>query len=228
MNLKNLFKNVFSKDENVIDEWDKLPVGLLKDIHRITSDETLDEDEKSLQAAAVLARMPYDTLLNLPLDETQMMVARTAFLYEKPKIKKIQKNYNLNGRTYRTLLSMDEMTTAQFIDFNGLMNDLDERLPEVLSIFLIPKGHKYNDGYDKNEVIKDISEKLMVTEALGLASFFTNAYKRYAMRTLLYSEVAMEVATMKAPKEMKPQTKEIARALKRLREEIRSSYGFHL
>lgn len=228
MKLKNLFKNVFSKDENVIDEWDKLPVGLLKDIHRITSDEALDEDEKSLQAAAVLARMPYDTLLNLPLDDTQMMVARTAFLYEKPKIKKIQKNYNLNGRTYRTLLSMDEMTTAQFIDFNGLMNDLDERLPEVLSIFLIPKGHKYNDGYDKNEVIKDISEKLMVTEALGLASFFTNAYKRYAMRTLLYSEVAMEVATMKAPKEMKPQTKEIAKALKRLREEIRSSYGFHL
>lgn len=228
MKIKNFFKTVFQKNENVIDEWDKLPVGLLKDIHRITSDESLDEDEKSLQAAAVLARIPYDTLLNLPLDETQMMVARTAFLYEKPKIKKIQKNYNLNGRTYKALLSMEEMTTAQFIDFNGLINNLDDRLPEILSIFLIPKGHKYNDGYDKNEVIKDISEKLMVTEALGLASFFTNAYKRYAMRTLLYSEVAMEAATIQAPKEMKPQMKEIAKTLKRLREEIRFSYGFRL
>lgn len=227
-NIKNIFKFLKKEDPNIIDSWDKMPVGFLKDIHRITSDNTLSEDDKSLQAAAILAHISYDTLLNLPLDEAQELVARTAFLYEKPKNKKIRKTYNLNGRTYVPLMSMEDMTTAQFIDFNSLINDLDERLPEILSIFLIPKGHKYNDGYDKNMVIKDITERLMVTEALGMASFFINGYKKYAMRTLLYSEAALEVAMWKAPKELRPQAKEVMKALRRLREEIRSSYGYHL
>lgn len=224
VNIKNIFRFLKKEDPNIIDSWDKMPVGLLKDIHRITSDENLSEDDKSLQAAAILAHISYDTLLNLPLDEAQELVARTAFLYEKPE-KKIRKTYTLNGRTYIPLMSMEDMTTAQFIDFNSLINDLDERLPEILSIFLVPKGHKYNDGYDKNTVVKDIAERLMVTEALGMASFFINGYKKYVMRTLLYSEAALEVAMWKAPKELRPQAKEVMKALRRLREEIRSSYG---
>lgn len=228
VNIKNIFKFFKKEDPNIIDSWDKMPIGFLKDIQRITSDNTLSEDDKSLQAAAILARMPYDTLLNLPLDEAQELVARTAFLYENPEKKKIRKNYNLNGRTYVPMMSMENMTTAQFIDFNSLINDLDERLPEILSIFLIPKGHKYNDGYDKNTVIKDIREKLMVTEALGMASFFINGYKKYAMRILLYSEAALEVAMWKAPKELRPQAKEVMKALRHLREEIRFSYGYRL
>ena len=129
VNIKNIFRLFKKEDPNIIDSWDKMPVGLLKDIHRITSDNTLSEDDKSLQAAAVLARLPYDTLLNLPLEEAQVLVARTAFLYEKPEKKKIRKTYNLNGRTYVPLMSMEDMTTAQFLDFNSLINDLDERLP---------------------------------------------------------------------------------------------------
>ena len=92
VNIKNIFRLLKKEDPNIIDSWDKMPVGFLKDIHRITSDGTLSEDDKSLQAAAILARMPYDTLLNLPLDEAQELVARTAFLYEKPEKKKIKKN----------------------------------------------------------------------------------------------------------------------------------------
>ena len=130
VNIKNIFKFFKKEDPNIIDSWDKMPVGFLKDIHRITSDSTLSEDDKSLQAAAILARLPYDTLLNLPLDEAQELVARTAFLYEKPEKKKIRKNYNLNGRTYVPIMSMEDMTTAQFIDFNSLINDIDERRKE--------------------------------------------------------------------------------------------------
>lgn len=223
--INNIFKLFKKEDPNIIDSWDKMPVGFLKDIHRITSDESLSEDDKSLQAAAILAHISYDTLLNLPLDEAQELVARTAFLYDKPEKKKIRKTYTLNGRTYVPIMSMEDMTTAQFIDFNSLINDIDERLPEILSIFLVPKNHKYNDGYDKNTVVKDIAERLMVTEALGMASFFINGYKKYAMRTLLYSEAALEVTMWKAPKELRPQAKEVMKALRRLREEIRSSYG---
>ena len=123
VNIKNIFRLFKKEDPNIIDSWDKMPVGFLKDIHRITSDENLSEDDKSLQAAALLARLPYDTLLNLPLDEAQELVARTAFLYEKPEKKKIKKNYTLNGRVYVPLMSMEDMTTAQFIDFNSLIND---------------------------------------------------------------------------------------------------------
>lgn len=228
INIRNIFKLLKKEDPNIIDSWDKMPVGFLKDIHRITSDESLSEDDKSLQSAAILAHISYDTLLNLPLDEAQELVARTAFLYEKPEKKKIRKTYTLNGRTYVPIMPMEDMTTAQFIDFNSLINDIDERLPEILSIFLVPKGHKYNDGYDKNTVVKDIAERLMVTEALGMASFFINGYKKYAMRTLLYSEAALEVAMWKAPKELRPQAKEVMKAVRHLREEIRSSYGYRL
>ena len=66
-NIKNIFRLFKKEDPNIIDSWDKMPVGFLKDIHRITSDENLSEDDKSLQAAAVLGRQrrhkPYRQLL---------------------------------------------------------------------------------------------------------------------------------------------------------------------
>lgn len=212
------------QDRQVIDSWSKLPVGKFKDILRITKSE-MAEDEKSLLCAALLSDLTYDSLLELPLEETQKIVKRTAFLYTPPKPQHIKRSYNLNGRTYYPLTSMEEMTTAQFIDFNSLVEAMDELLPEFLSVFFIPKGHKYNDGYDMKQVAKDISERLSVEEALGLASFFVNAYKRYVRRTLLYSEVALEMMKNKVPKEVKKEMEGMIANLKILKEQTRSLLG---
>ena len=40
-----------------------------------------------------------------------------------------------------------KVETGQYIDFQTYAPDLDNRLVEFLSVILVPKGHRYNDGY---------------------------------------------------------------------------------
>ena len=69
-------------------------------------------------------------------------------------------------------------------------------------ILLIPKGHNYNDGYDRETAMEDIGS-LSVTEALGLADFFLKKYRRLLRRTLLYSKANLWLAMRKATAEEK-------------------------
>ena len=70
------------------------------------------------------------------------------------------------------------MTVAQYLDFQQLVPEgFGNRPAEMLSVFLVPDGHNYNDGYDKETVLDDMYE-MSVPEGLGIADFFSKRCQR--------------------------------------------------
>ena len=69
-----------------------------------------------------------------------------------------------------------------------------------MSVFIIPKGHKYNDGYDMLQVIDDI-KSIPIPIVNSLSFFFSRQFKE-SMR-IFQSYLTKEMKTMNIPKEAK-------------------------
>ena len=57
-----------------IKSWGELPVGMLEEMRSVNID---DEDTKTLTIAGILAGKTFKEMLNLPLEETQRLIANT-------------------------------------------------------------------------------------------------------------------------------------------------------
>ena len=58
---------------------------------------------------------------------------------------------------------------------------------EFLSVILVPKGHRYNEGYDILEVQKAIREEMSVSDGVSLAGFFLTWCSKSIKDSLNYS-----------------------------------------
>lgn len=206
-------------------EWKDLDINTYKKVYEITSNAFTSEEDKRLQVAALLGGITYEELLEQPLTATTEMIEKTLFLYEKPKPIKIKREYVLNGRSYVPFKDFLEMTTAAYIDYQSIIvENFEEHLLDLMSIILVPKGHIYSDGYDREQQLEDLGT-LSVAEALGIADFFISKYRRSLRRTLLYSKAAMYQAIMKAPKETKKELKAKQKEFNKKLDELLSMCG---
>lgn len=201
-----------------IKSWSELPVGKLMEIRAANAID--DEDTKVLTIAGILADKTFREMLELPINETTELIRNTAFLYTEPKRKKISSVYHLNGTDYKIIKKVNDITTAQFIDYQAIAKESGERIAEFLSIFFVPVGCKYNDGnYDRDKVVDDISSYLSAEEALGIANFFTVRCVRLIKRTLFLLEVKMRMLSWR--KETRPMAKQMMDLI----QQIRYTYG---
>lgn len=169
------------------------------EINRINNtDDT--EDSKVLRTAALLYGITYEDILALPLNETQRLVEGTAFLYTAPELHRPKNVIEVNGRRYRTMKDVSDMTTAQYIDFQSIATNLNNNLPQLMSIFLIPEGRKYNDGYSVSELAEEFRKYLTVEETVSLADFFMKKYVRLIRRSLMYLEAEVRTLEILTPK----------------------------
>lgn len=164
------------------------------------------EDEKNLMVAAHLAGIDYKDLLQMPLEKVREIMDNTDFLVNTaPEPVKARNKYVINGRTYMLFKDPSEMTVAQYIDFQQIYREGFDKMPaEMLCIFLVPRGHQYNDGYDKEEQMNDMLE-LGVEEALGICNFFIERCRRSIWRMKTYLKLMLKWERLKAPKEQREQ-----------------------
>lgn len=170
----------------MIQSWSDMTIGQFMKIHQLQT-MGYEEDELVLRTAAVLAGIAYDDLLEMPVSKTKEYTQGLSFLLEKPRTNIAKKKYTLNGTEYNVCLNMEKLTTAQYIDFQNYAANIDDNLDKLIAVLFIPKGHKYNDGYEKEDVERDIRDYLCVEDGLGLSAFFFNLYKisiRFMLRYL--------------------------------------------
>lgn len=184
-------------------KWEDLTVADQIKMKEIGELQLATEDEKNLKIAAHLAGIPYEELLLMPLDKVRGIMDNTEFLLHQPRAYTAKRKYELNGRTYTLFKDPSEMSVAQYISFQQIYKEGFENRPlEMLSIFLIPKGHQYNDGYDMDEVMDDLLS-LPLLDALGVCDFFMQRCLRSIERMKTYLHLIMRVERLKAPKEKK-------------------------
>lgn len=156
----------------MIDNYNSLTIKKYLDIKEVLEMNT-EEIDKQVSLIAILADMDEDDVYNLPLPEFQELNEKTAFLNELPQTRNYPKTkYKLGNLELETVLDMRDVTAGQYIDYQTFVKDTDKYLVELLSVFLVPKGKKYNDGYDILEVQNAIRENLSIVEAISMSAFF--------------------------------------------------------
>lgn len=157
-------------------KWDDVSLGLYKKLAEISTDESLGADEKQVEIAAVLCDCKPEDIWNMGMTDAKALFAQLAWVNDfKPDFNKsLKKSYILNGTEYKVSLDINEMSVAGYVDFQNYYGEgIDKNnMAEILSCFLIPKGHKYNEGYDVAQVIDDINGYLPFPEAQRICFFF--------------------------------------------------------
>lgn len=186
-----------------LDKWEKLHPYL-------TQGGDVPEDEKVVNAIAIIYDMTVDEVLNLPLMKFNELSKSLGFLTEYPEYNTPDMKMMINNHPYDVVANFHKLTAAQYIDWdrncNGKEGDA-QYYRQALCILLIPRGHKYNDGYDMLDVWNDVG-MLNMSQVLSLSAFFLVIYKSYCRALLLYSARTMR-------KKGKP-GKEIAKDLEKM------------
>ena len=165
-----------------------------KQIQRLLTDSNT-EDMQAVQAEllATYADTDVDTIMSYPLTKYHKLLEKfyadyfTDFSKAEPKIKD---KYTAGDMVLVPMLDFTQITVAQMMDFSVLSTDPIENIEKLLAIFLIPKGKKYNDGYDLLEVQKAIL-KMSFNELSPLLAFFLRWFQgcRQAIQISCLEEV---------------------------------------
>lgn len=167
----------------MIDNYNDMSISLWREI-RETLEDMGEAGELEVQVALIslLSGMEEDEIRNLPLKEYSDMAAKTRFLMQRPSVKAVRpRNLTINGKKYDLVDDVKDLTTGQYIDYQTYMQDNEDfkNLAKVLSVFIVPKGKGYNEGYDVEDVIRELDEHLSIQIALGVCFFFREKYRSW-------------------------------------------------
>ena len=156
------------------------------------------EDNNVIQAInmlAILNDQEVEYYAKMPISELTRCIHELDFMQSTPQAALVKNRYVINGRTYELNTTFAQFTAAQYIDYQMYAEEPKKNRKQILSIFLIPKGKKYNEGYDIQQVIDDAGY-LPIEDCYGI-SFFLFKILNALTRTTLSS------AVKKTKKEMK-------------------------
>ena len=146
-----------NKEKNPFD-WENITIEKYYNIKDILDDETDDDITKNVKLVAVITDKDEDEVWNMDMAEAGEYISRLQFLnkFELPK----NPNMKIKLPSYDLVVIKDlsKINVAQYVDFQNFVKmPLKESMEKILSIFLIPEGCKYNDGYDIIDLQKEIT-----------------------------------------------------------------------
>ena len=152
-----------------------------------------DDTERVFRLAEIIYG---EDVTNLPLKEFNEKVKQMVFLKDKIPNKIPPKKIEVNGRKYFLDCLLGNITTAQYVDFTNQSKTGD--LSKMLSVFVIPEEHKYNDGYDMLQVMDDINS-LPIPIVNSIAFFFgrqfsvfMKIFQRYSIKQIKKTNIPKE------------------------------------
>lgn len=191
----------------MINNYNDLPVGKYKQLVEVAKRGNIAEDEQNIAIVSILADMTEEEVERMPYVEMRALFAQAGFLYEQPKEEKVKRSYQVGRFDCEVVAKPEKLTTAQYTDFKQLASMADENPEVVLSVFLVPRGKTYCDGYDIEELQQEIRDHLPIGAGLAILAFFLRKLHRSIESTLIYSASLMKAATMSAKGKKKEQLK---------------------
>ena len=174
---------------DIIDNFNRLTLGMYQEIQEISRNESLEDIDRQVQILSVLTGVAEEEILHLPITEYKELVVKAGFLDPSNiNYHPIAKKYILGKFELIPTRDFRKLETCQYIDFQTYAPDLDNHLVEFLSVILVPKGHRYNEGYDILEVQKAIRDGMSVSDGVSLAGFFLTWCRRSIQDSLNYSK----------------------------------------
>lgn len=152
-----------------------LPLAKYLKTLEIFNDASLSDLDKNIEILAIYADTTVDSILKLRPDAVEECFAdmSNSISSYKPSNSKRPKKIKINDQVYTINYNIGKLNMAQYIDFQQIIvkKNYLENLPALLSIFIIPKGHKYNDDYDIIELRRVLENNITLDESLSIIFF---------------------------------------------------------
>ena len=173
---------------DIIDSYNKLTLAQYQDIQAVQKDESLEDIDKHTRILSILTGVPEDELMHLPIPEFTELSAKAQFLSaEGFKAGRMAKKYVIGGMELIPVTDFRKLETCQYLDFQTYAGDLDKYMAELISVLLVPKGHRYNEGYDIIALQESIRQEMSVTDGATIVGFFLTLCGRSIKDSLHFS-----------------------------------------
>lgn len=159
--------------------------------------------EDEIWRVAELIKYINDINNELTIEQFNKLRQSVSFMAEPINKKaKIEGVCSIGETKYVLSKDLSKLTVAQYIDYtNYSQNDNEyDKLSNIMSVLLIPEGHKYNDGYDIEKVKAEIENNMSIVDCFSIGFFLQRQSLKY-IRNFLQSSTK----TMKMTKEQRQQ-----------------------
>lgn len=180
----------------IIDNYNKLSLGKYVRIQEVVKDDRLEEIDKQIKVLSLLSDIDEEEIMHIPIGDYKEMVRASRFLEDIDHNRHmVAKKYTFGDLELIPTTDYRKIETCQYVDFQTFSADFENRMVELLSVMLVPKGHRYNEGYDVMDVQEVIRERMSVTDAVSLVAFFLTLFTNSIKDSLNYSR--QELKTIK-------------------------------
>lgn len=154
-----------------------IPLKWYGRIKEIMSDDMLSDAERDIAFLSVLCDVDEKEIWNMELQDVQSL------RFEAMKQKSIPKgivpnSIKIGDMELDVVKDIANIKYNQYVDFQTYFKDLDNNRAEILSVILVPKGHKYNDGYNLQELIEAINDNITIHQFNVILNFFLEGLER--------------------------------------------------
>lgn len=167
-------------------KWEDVTLNDYKQIVEINKSK--EGYDKIVALVAVLNEMTEKEVWDLPIAEMAKLTPQLEFINEFNNLKKHKFNTIKIGDKWELKcdINMKEFTVAQYMDFQNYWQEPQKDLAKLISVFYLPKGKKYADGYDVEELINDLNNSLNIVEANEIAFFLLRKLQQSTKVTQIY------------------------------------------
>lgn len=162
--------------------WSSLNLNEFIELTNIVTAD-IPEHYKSVNLVSLLSGVSLDELESMPAHIFKKLSTQTEFISTPIPSVEMKNEYVINDHKYIVDADLTKITTAQYIDYQEYMKESGD-YTKLMSLWLIPEGHKYGDGYDIKQVIYDMG--CMNFLDFKAVSFFLQ--KQYAVLILITAD----------------------------------------
>ena len=175
----------------------ELPLSKYLKTLEIFNDKYMSDLDKNIEILAIYSDTTVDDILKLRPEAVGAYLSEMSDRISsyKPSNAKHPKNIKINDQVYTVNYNIGKLNMAQYIDFQQTIVNKNylENLPALLSIFIIPKGHKYNDDYDILELRNILENNMTLDEALSIVFFLKTKSISLIKLKLLYYKLMLKI-----------------------------------
>lgn len=172
--------------------WDEVSIEKYEELLKASDVE--DDLQRTINILAVLTDEKPQDIENINLEELNALTRNTKWVNEfdfdksdKPKA------FKMEGIEYNVTRRVPDMTVAQYADFQAYFGKTTD-MEILLSIFVIPKGHKYGEGYDMEDLQRSLRKFMPITTANSIIYFFLKGSLNLLSSTLISLESQLKQA----------------------------------
>lgn len=172
--------------------WSDITISDYKKMLKISEDEYLSPIEKDAGVLAVICGCEESDIWNLGVNEFNILRGDMEFLnhFDFPKDWKMRK-MKIAGEEYEVQADVSKFTVSQYMDYQSLWKSKEKHMGSMLTVFLVPRGKKYNEGYDINRLAEVFEDNVSIMTYNSICFFFlrnlvssTSASQIYSILTL--------------------------------------------